>query len=163
MAMVFLANTHVFTIHRDDGNVRGRVTFRKYDNDSDARRRGTFKCVSARQLWVGSCEMIAIAPVGSTLHRAAGDVAPTGSLREERSAQLRTVLGSLGLGSLLPALAAASIKSLAKLHSHTISRLESVLQRAVRGVFAFSALQRRQLTALGMSGASVEAQEMSRC
>ena len=43
MAMVFLASTHVIAVHRDAASLPGRVTFRKYDNDSDARRRGTFE------------------------------------------------------------------------------------------------------------------------
>jgi hypothetical protein len=161
-AMVFLANTHVIAIHRDDQSACGRITFCKFDNDSDARRRGTFDRVSARQLWVGSCEMIAIVPRGCALHQAAGDVRPAGSLREHRRAEMRTVLGSLSLSSLLPTLNAANIYTLATLHSHSISRLESVLQRTVRGAFAFSASQRRQLVVLGLSDASVEPQRMER-
>ena len=72
MAMIFLANTHVVAVHRDEASVDGRVTFRKYDNHSDARRRGTFERLSARQLWVGSCEVVAIVPCNSALHRAVG-------------------------------------------------------------------------------------------
>jgi hypothetical protein len=162
VAMVFLANTHVIAIHRDDQSARGRITFRKYDNDSDARRRGTFECVSARHLWVGSCEMIAIVLRSCALHQATGDVRPAGSLREQRHLEMRTVLGSLSLSSLLPTLNAANIRTLATLHSHSISRLESVLRRTFRGAFAFSASQRRQLVVLGLSDASVEPQRMER-
>ena len=42
---------------------------RKYDNDSDARRRGTYELTNARRLWV-RCTMIAITTENSTLHRA---------------------------------------------------------------------------------------------
>ena len=98
--------------------------------------------------------MIAIVPRGCAL--------PAGSLREHRRAEMRTVLGSLSLSSLLPTLNAANIYTLATLHSHSISRLESVLQRTVRGAFAFSASQRRQLVVLGLSDASVEPQRMER-
>ena len=31
MAMIFLANTHVVAVHRDEASVNGRITFRKYD------------------------------------------------------------------------------------------------------------------------------------
>ena len=89
MAMAFVANTHVVAVLRDDAagdaGARARVTFRKYDNDSDARRRGTFERVSARQLWVGSCEMVAITARGSPLHSVVGDVRPGGALRAERA------------------------------------------------------------------------------
>ena len=87
---------------------------------------------------------------------------PQGSLREQRHTQMRTVLGSLGLSSLLPTLNAAGIRTLAKLHSYTISQLESVMQRTVRGMFALSVSQRRQLVVLGLSHASVEPQRMDR-
>ena len=73
MAMVFLSNTHVVALHRDEESCGGRVSFRKYDNDSDARRRGTYDRLPARRLWVGGCEMIAATSRGSALHRAAGD------------------------------------------------------------------------------------------
>ena len=87
-----------------EASVGGLVKFRKYDNDSDARRRGTFERVSARQLWVGSCEMVAITARGSALHRAVGEARPDGSLREQRAAELRSVLSGAGLGALLPVL-----------------------------------------------------------
>ena len=73
----------------------------------DARRRGTFQRVSARQLWVGSCEMVAIVPRDSALHRAVGDARPAGSLREQRLAELRAVLGGAALGALLQLFAVA--------------------------------------------------------
>ena len=66
--MAFLANTHVVAVHRDEESCGGRITFRKYDNYSDARRRGTYERVTARRLWVGSCEMIAVTSRGSALH-----------------------------------------------------------------------------------------------
>ena len=82
MAMVFLANTHVVAVHRDEESSGGRVTFRKYDNDSDARRRGTFERLPARRLWISSCEMVAITTRGSQLHCAAGDLRAAGDLLE---------------------------------------------------------------------------------
>ena len=96
MAMVFLASTHVVAVHRDEESCGGRITFRKYDNDSDARRRGTYERLPARRLWVGSCEMIAVTSCGSALHCAAGDLRATGDLRKQRKAELGVVLGSLG-------------------------------------------------------------------
>ena len=82
MAMVFLSNTLVVAIHRDDVCHGGRVTFRKYDNDSDARQRGTFERCAARQLWVASCEMVAITLCRSALHSAAGELPARGSMVE---------------------------------------------------------------------------------
>ena len=41
IAMCLIQGTHVVAIHRDDESVDGRVAFRKYDNDSEARRHGT--------------------------------------------------------------------------------------------------------------------------
>ena len=41
----------------------------KYDNDSHARRRGTYELTNARRLWV-RCTMIAITTENSALHRA---------------------------------------------------------------------------------------------
>ena len=49
--------------------VGGRVGFRYYDNDSRARRRGTYDLKSAVQLWTRST-MTALTPVGSHLHHA---------------------------------------------------------------------------------------------
>ena len=98
MAMVFLANTHVVAVHRDEESCGRRITFCKYDNDSDARRRGTYERLPARQLWVGSCEMIAVTSRGSALHCAAGELRAAGDLREQRVTELGVVLGSLGLG-----------------------------------------------------------------
>ena len=55
-------------IIRHGALVGGRVA-RKYDNDSDARRRGTYELTNARRLWV-RCTMIAITTENSALHRA---------------------------------------------------------------------------------------------
>jgi hypothetical protein len=148
MAMVFLANTHVVAVHRDEASVGGRVTFRKYDNDSDARRRGTFERVSARQLWVGSCEMVAITARGSALHRAVGEARPDGSLREQRAAELRSVLSGAGLGALLPVLQRAQIGSLAALKKLSVERLQAELRAA--GGSRLTAAQRQWLSAFGL-------------
>ena len=56
-------------IIRHGALVGGRVAFRKYDNDSVARRRGTYELTNARRLWV-RCTMIAITTENSALHRA---------------------------------------------------------------------------------------------
>ena len=135
-------------VHRDEASVNGRVTFRKYDNDSDARRRGTFERVSARQLWVGSCEMVAIVPRNSALHRTVGDVRPPGSLREQRLAKLRAVLGGAALGALLPVLQRAQIGSLAALKRLSLEQLQAVLSQA--GGLSITAAERRRLTTLGL-------------
>ena len=162
MAMVFLASTHVIAVHRDAASLRGRVTFRKYDNDSDARRRGTFERVSARQLWAGGVEMIAITTRNSALHRAAGDLRPIGTLREQRAAQLRVVLEGANLGLLLLTLEKAGIRTLKKFNEHTIVSLEVALQRAAGRPFALTVAQRRQLAVLGLREPSLEVQEMER-
>ena len=130
MAMVFLANTHVVAVYRDEESSGGRVTFRKYDNDSDARRRGTFERLPARRLfrlWISSCEMVAITTRGSQLHCAAGDLRAAGDLLEQRKAELRVVLGSLELGWLHGPLVEAGIRSLASLRSESTSRLVTKL------------------------------------
>ena len=49
--------------------IGGRTTFRKYDNDSEARRRGTYELTSARRLWTRA-DMTAITKAGSALHLA---------------------------------------------------------------------------------------------
>ena len=128
MAMVFLANTHVVAVYRDEESSGGRVTFRKYDNNSDARRRGTFERLPARRLWVSSCEMIAITTRGSQLHCAAGNLRAAGDLREQRKAELRVVLGSLELGWLHGPLVEAGIRSLASLRSESTSGLVTKLK-----------------------------------
>ena len=128
MAMVFLANTHVVAVHRDEESFGGRVTFRKYDNDSDARRRGTFERLPARRLWVGSCEMVAITSRGSQLHCAAGELRAARDLREQRKAELAIVLGSLELGWLHGPLVEAGIRSLASLRSESIGGLVARLE-----------------------------------
>ena len=69
MACSYEIETHVVAIFRHDVHVGGRVAFRKYDNDSDARRRGTYEMTSARRLWT-RCTMAAITTDGSGLHRA---------------------------------------------------------------------------------------------
>ena len=148
MAMIFLANTHVVAVHRDEASVNGRITFRKYDNDTDARRRGTFERVSARQLWVGSCEMVAIVLRDSALHRTVGDVRPAGSLREQRITELRAVLGGAALGALLPVMQSAQIRSLAALMRLSVERLQTKLYAA--GGSLLTAAERRRLTTIGM-------------
>ena len=149
MAMVFLRNTHVVAVHRDEAP-DGRITFRKYDNDSDARRRGTFQTVSARQLWVGSCEMVAITQRGSALHRAVGDLRPMGSLREQRVAELRAVLGGFGgLGALLPLLERAQIRSLSILKQLSVEELRMKLNEVVGGsLLSVAYLDRLQVLGL---------------
>ena len=69
MACSYAVTTHVVAIIRHGALVGGRVVFRKYDNDSDSRRRGTYELTNARRLWV-RCFMIAITTKNSTLHRA---------------------------------------------------------------------------------------------
>jgi hypothetical protein len=148
MAMVFLRNTHVVAVHRDEAP-DGRITFRKYDNDSDARRRGTFETVSARQLWVGSCEMVAITQRGSALHRAVGDLRPMGSLREQRVAELRAVLGGFGgLGALLPLLERAQIRSLSMLRQLSVEELRTSLNEVSGSPLSLAYLDR--LPVLGL-------------
>ena len=149
MAMVFLRNTHVVAVHRDEAP-DGRITFRKYDNDSDARRCGTFQTVSARQLWVGSCEMVAITQRGSALHRAVGDLRPMGSLREQRVAELRAVLGGFGgLGALLPLLERAQIRSLSILKQLSVEELRMKLNEVVGGsLLSVAYLDRLQVLGL---------------
>ena len=148
MAMVFLRNTHVIAVHRDEAP-DGRITFRKYDNDSDARRRGTFETVSARQLWVGSCEMVAITQRGSALHRAVGDLRPMGSLREQRVAELRAVLGGFGgLGALLPLLERAQIRSLSMLRQLSVEELRTRLNEVSGSPLSLAYLDR--LPVLGL-------------
>ena len=48
MACSYAVTTHVVTIIRHGALVGGRVAFRKYDNDSDARRRGTYELANAQ-------------------------------------------------------------------------------------------------------------------
>ena len=143
MAMVFLANTHVVAVHCDE--LGGRLPFRKYDNDSSARRRGTYECVSARQLWVPGVEMWAITKRNSNLHEAVGNVPPAGSLTEQRRAELASVLGQAGLGHLLPALHKKAIRSLNALLQKTVQQLQLLIGRRV-----LSAEQWRQLGLLGL-------------
>ena len=54
------------TASRADGPLVSRVSFRRYDNDSDARKRGTFKQCSARHLWL-NCEAFAVVRTESKL------------------------------------------------------------------------------------------------
>ena len=120
--------------HRDGNAAPGRVTFCKYDNDSAARQRGSFERVTARNLWVSSCEMVAITTNGSGLHQAVGTVAPTGSLRLQRREELRCALNGLGLGWLLELLQQrAQIASLRGLRSYGLALLaQNVLRRALK-------------------------------
>ena len=109
----------------DDDRFSLVITFRKYDNDSDARQRGTFERVSARQLWVGNCQMVAITSNGSALHVAAPNAPPAGSLRLRRREELRQALASIGLGWLYERLLDCSVTplSLNALASKTIAQL----------------------------------------
>ncbi|MDC0526142.1 hypothetical protein OAO87_03990 [bacterium] len=52
-ACSYAATTHVIAIHRHEALVGGRVTFRRYDNDSHARQRGTYELTNARRLAYG--------------------------------------------------------------------------------------------------------------
>jgi len=152
MAMVFLSNTHVVAVHRDEESCGGRVNFRKYDNDSDARRRGTFERLPARRLWVGSCEMIAITACGSALHRAAGELRAAGDLRAQRMAELAVVLGSVGLGWLQDPLREAGIRTLASLMSESLESLLSKLTGGDRQRTAAAGV-RQKLRGLGLGDA----------
>ena len=69
MACVYPSTTHVVAILRHEALIGGRTTFRKYDNDSEARRRGTYELTSARRLWTRA-DMTAITKAGSALHLA---------------------------------------------------------------------------------------------
>ena len=69
MACVYPSTTHVVAVLRHESLIGGRIGFRKYDNDSEARRRGTYELTSARRLWTRA-NMTAITTAGSTLHRA---------------------------------------------------------------------------------------------
>ena len=160
MAMAFVADTHVIAIIRDEASARGRVTFRKYDNDSDARRRGTFERVSARQLWVGSCEVTALTPRDSALHRAVAEARPKGSLAEQRLAELRVVLGGAGLAALATSLQRAKISTLASLKYLTIEQLQEKL--ATAGAAALSAAQLQQLRARDLCKAPSQAPRRQR-
>ena len=82
IACQFVSNTHVIAYHRDEHG--GRTSFRKYDNDSKARSRGTYERVSARSLWMPACQMTAITVQGSALHRAAGNIPQPGARRVQR-------------------------------------------------------------------------------
>ena len=106
--------------------------------------------------------MIAITTRNSALHRAAGDLRPIGTLREQRAAQLRVVLEGANLGLLLLTLEKAGIRTLKKFNEHTIVSLEVALQRAVGRPFALTVAQRRQLAVLVLREPSLEVQEMER-
>ena len=91
--------------------------------------------------------MVAIVLRDSALHRAVGDMRPPGSLREQRLAELRTVLGGAALGALLPVLQRTQIGSLAALKRLSLERLQAALSRA--GGSSLAAAERRRLTTLG--------------
>ena len=121
----------------------GRVTFRKYDNDSDARRRGTYERLPARRLWVSSCEMFlrdvhhyhSWLAAALRCWRPVGDLRAAGDLLEQRGAELRVVLGSLELGWLHgPLVVEAGIRSLASLRSSLRSESTSGLVTKLKGV-----------------------------
>jgi hypothetical protein len=93
----------------------------------------------------------AAAPItahSSALHQAVGEAPPAGSLREQRTAELRSVLGGAGLGSLLPVLQRAQIGSLAALKQRSVERLQAELRAA--GGSTLTAAQRQRLSALGL-------------
>ena len=68
-AVGFIATTHVVAVYRSEMPIRGVVHFRKYDNDSPARRRGTYDLVPASELWLNAA-VTALTPRGSALHQA---------------------------------------------------------------------------------------------
>ena len=69
MACSYSSTTHVVAVFRHNEAVGGQVAFRYYDNDSAARRRGTYDLKSAVQLWTNST-MIALTTQSSALHAA---------------------------------------------------------------------------------------------
>ena len=70
IACAYMETTHVIALVRHGSLVSGRTAFRRYDNDSDARRRGTYEFITARRLW-RPCDMYAITAKGSALEQAA--------------------------------------------------------------------------------------------
>ena len=68
-ACSFASTTHVIAILRHETPIGGRVAFRRYDNDSLARRRGTYELTNARRLWT-RCTMEGVTREGSALHGA---------------------------------------------------------------------------------------------
>ena len=68
-AVGFVATTHVVAVYRSEMPIRGVVHFRKYDNDSPARRRGTYDLVPASELWLNAA-VTALTPRGSALNQA---------------------------------------------------------------------------------------------
>ena len=128
------------------------------NNDSDARRRGTFERLPARRLWVGSCEMVAIISRGSQLHYAAGELRGAGDMHEQRKAELAIVLGSLELGWLHGPLVEAGIRSLASMRSESIGGLVTRLtQVGKQRSTAVSVCQR--LECLGLMARTSDALE----
>lgn len=89
------------------GVVGGRVAFRKYDNDSHARRRGTYELTNARRLWV-RCTMIAITTENSALHRAVEASLPCARSRVSRHLFAPTPRQALVTGAGSPALVVPS-------------------------------------------------------
>ena len=92
MACAYVETTHVIALFRHDSLVNGRVGFRKYDNDSDARLRGTYELTSARRLW-RPCDMYAITQEGSALYKAAKEqpLARTQTRAQRRAVTLAQV------------------------------------------------------------------------
>ena len=146
MVLIYVQSTHVVAVLRDDPSLSGgRVTFRKYDNDSSARRRGTFERVSARQLWISGCEIFAVTLSGSNLHGLAGEVAPVGSLAATRKEELRTVLSYKQLAWLMePLESKLGIRTLRSLLNSSLARLEKGLGRC------FQSHEREALTSMGV-------------
>ena len=58
--------THVTAVIRDDSSTP--ATFRHYDNDSDERAHGTFKQITALELWT-NCMLAAVVKVECELNQ----------------------------------------------------------------------------------------------
>ncbi len=95
--------------------------------------------------------MVALTTRGSALHGVVGDMPVAGSLREQRAAELRAVLGRAGLSALLPALQQV-VHTLAALKRLSVEQLQGTLK--AKGGPTLSAGQRRQLSSLGLCAVS---------
>ena len=107
-------------------------------------------CAATVRWLLNACEMVAITQRGSALHRAVGDLRPMGSLREQRVAELRAVLGGFGgLGALLPLLERAQIRSLSILKQLSVEELRMKLNEVVGGsLLSVAYLDRLQVLGL---------------
>ena len=81
-----------------------------------------------------------------------GEVLQAGGIREARMQQLRAVLGSVGLGALLPTLVRAKVKSLASLALLGLDELQTAITDA--GGARLAPAQREKLSSLGMCAAA---------